>query len=189
MLQPLIDLLTYFWHLLVFWTLCHQYENVVLLRLGNYKKTLTSTNGLLGSGLHFIIPFGVDTQFEQNILPDTMDLTSQSLTTKDNKDVTVELVIKYIVTMPHDFILGITGRTAALSDLTAMAVVNIIMSNNYSDITNDITLYQEGIRCAINRHVEIYGIKVQGVSFKTFQKCRTIRLINDSSPMINIAPE
>jgi regulator of protease activity HflC (stomatin/prohibitin superfamily) len=185
MLQPIIDLLTSWWEWLVPFVVIEQYEEAIVLRLGNWNRTITSKNGVLDSGFHFIWPFGIENYLTQSIVVTTMDIDSQSLTTKDGKSIVVSSVVKYRVDDIKKFLLEISDQVSAISDITMSKIKQVITQTNWSEIDNSTDLkIAELIRSSISQ----YGIKIEpkGVVLKDLQVCRSIRLLQDQQPMINI---
>ena len=181
MLQPLIDLLEKCFNFFVFLYVCPQFENAVLLRLGNYKKTLTSKNGVFNTGLHFIFPFYIDIVYSKSVVEDTHQLKSQALTSKDGVSVTVEVILKFRVFDVAAFLLKIDGQVSAFSDIAAGTIGAIVSQNNWEYLfKNQYGEVKELYVDILNELMLQYGIKVHSVAFRTFQNCRTIKLINDS---------
>jgi len=157
-----------------------------VLTLGNYNRTLTSRNGLFGTGLHLYLPLGIEKLLERDIVPDTMDLDSQSLTTLDNCPVTVETVIKFRIYDVKTFLLDITDQESALTDICSGIVGILISEQNYTQLVGSKSKVQAKAIDMINEQVSQYGVEIMSVVFKTLQKCRTIRLINDAAPLISV---
>ena len=187
MFQPIFDFVVYIWDLIVFWCVVHQYDEGIILRLGNYHKKITSKNGFKGTGLHFYLPLGIDSIFEASVVLDTIDLNSQSLTTKDGVGVTIETIVKFNIEEIDKYLLKITDREAAFSDIAASTVNEIITLIDYDSLVDSTSAILLTIEERMQAKIEDYGIRIQSVAFRTMQKCRTIRIINDAAPLIQTA--
>lgn len=177
MLQPIFDAIIYLWHLIQFWEVISQFEEGIVLRLGNFHRRITSKNGLFGTGLHFIWPLAIEHVYDHVIIPDTIALNSQSITTADGIGITVEAVVKFRVFIVEDYLLKVTDQEAAFADISATAIADAITTTTYEDLlTTDIS---SNIHSDIQDRILEYGIEIQSVAFRTMQKCRTIRLINN----------
>jgi regulator of protease activity HflC (stomatin/prohibitin superfamily) len=181
--QPIFDAIVYLWEFIQFWDIISQYEVGIVMRLGNYNRRITSKNGICHTGLHLTWPFGIEHTLDQIIIPDTTALNSQSLTTSDGVGITVEVVVKFRVFIVEDYLLKVTDQEAAFADIAAAAVSDVVTVITYEDLlTVDILL---DIKTEMQKNILPYGIEIQTVAFRTMQKCRTLRIINDAVPLIS----
>ena len=73
-----------------FFTVINQYEQGVVFRLGK-------VNRVIDTGLQFFIPFYIEQIMTDDIVLDTRDLGSQTLTTADGFQIVVTTVISYTI--------------------------------------------------------------------------------------------
>lgn len=177
MLQPIIDLFTNWFYELVPFVVVPEYENSIVLRLGKYNRTLKP-------GFHWCWPFFEDV-LDVSIVPTTMDIDAQSVTTKDRKAIVVSSVVKYKVIDPKIFLLEISDQYSAIEDITMAKTREVISNKNWDDI--DLQTDRE-IGERVRDAVECYGIKImpKGVTLKDLQICRSIRLLQDTAPSIEV---
>src|SRR6185295_11325301 len=86
MFDRLFDIVFQFLDLFKFWVVLDPFEQGVVLRLGKYQRTVSE-------GFHFVYPFNVDNVLVDNVVPRTINLGEQGLTTKDGKTITVSAVV------------------------------------------------------------------------------------------------
>lgn len=70
-------------------------EMGVIYSLGRDTSILSSKNGFLGSGFHFVAPFDLESVITTNIQWNWESIPYQSLTTKDGKQIIVETAYRY----------------------------------------------------------------------------------------------
>jgi regulator of protease activity HflC (stomatin/prohibitin superfamily) len=185
MFQPIFDFLYTIWNYVIFWEIIPEYENGILLRFGKYRRKITGDNGWLKTGLHFRLPLRIDECLTASIVTTTLEVASQSLTTKDNKAVSTSAIVKYHIFDVKSFLLSISDQYAAIEDITASKIKQVITDKDWSEINSDTDLK---IGELVRSEVEKYGIKIEpkGITLKDIQVCRTLRLIQDSAPALTI---
>jgi regulator of protease activity HflC (stomatin/prohibitin superfamily) len=183
MFQPIFDFLYTVWEYVVFWEIVPEYENGIILRYGKYKRTITGSNGLFKNGLHFRLPLCIDSYLSASVVTTTLEVASQSLTTKDGKPVVVSAVVKYRIKDVKLFLLEISDQYAAIEDFTQAKIKQVIADRDWVDITADA---DKKVTELVRESVEKYGIYIEpkGIVLKDIQCCRTIRLIQDTAPTI-----
>ncbi len=146
-----------------------EYQEAVFLRNGKFKKVLSK-------GIHFKYPF-VDEYIQQHIMLTTLTLPSQSLVTKDGKDIVIKSVVKYRIKDVKVFCLELFDSVDAISDISQGIIKEIIMDRDWdSCISNDIdNLLTKKIRSEVKK----YGVEIEQVTLTDIAKIRTIRLINE----------
>lgn len=147
-----------------------QYNRGIQLRFGKFNK-------VLNPGIHFKIPF-FDLVIEHEVVPTTMRLHAQSLTTKDEKNIVVEGIIKYRIADIKVFLLEVSDAVDAISDMTQAIVKTIIMERDWqeckgTDIDNKITI-------KARTEAKKWGIDIIQVTLSDMAQIRSIRLITNS---------
>jgi regulator of protease activity HflC (stomatin/prohibitin superfamily) len=170
MFEKLIDFLISIIDDVKFWVIIREYQNAVVLRYGKFNKVLTP-------GIWFKIPF-LDEVSSHFIAVTTISLPAQSLSTKDNKSIVVEAVVKYNVDDVKKYVLDIFDSTDAIKDIAMSTIKKIIMPNTWDelkefDIDNEITK-------KIRAEVKKYGIYVHEVTLTSLDTIRSYRLINET---------
>lgn len=146
------------------------YEMGVLLRLGNYKKTLSP-------GWYFKIPFA-DEVIVQHVVVTTLSLPPQSLYTKDKQNIVVKGVVKYKISDVKTFLLEVYDAQDAISDMTQSIIKNIIMDKTMEECIDpeiDNTLTKKA-RVESRK----WGVEIQQVTLTDLAPIRSFRIINDT---------
>lgn len=123
MLDKLLEFLSTFYDYLKFWWVVEQYNRGVLLRYGKFRKELAP-------GLHWKSPL-IDMVVETTVVPTTMRLQHQSLSTKDEKNVVVQAVIKYQIMDVKKLLLEVYDPVDAIGDMTQAIIKDIIMTRTW----------------------------------------------------------
>jgi regulator of protease activity HflC (stomatin/prohibitin superfamily) len=143
-----------------------EYEGGIVLRNGNFKKDVTT-------GFHWKLPF-----FDEVILclvaTETLEVDSQSLTTKDDKNIVVKGIIKYEIRNPQKYLLKVRDVSDAISDIAQVKIKQIVMNKTWEECRGDI---DKEITEAVKKEAVRWGIGVEYVGITTLAIIRTIRLI------------
>src|ERR1035441_3346836 len=100
MFDKLIDLIVSFIHIFYFSCITYSYQRGVILRWGR-------PNRVVGPGFHWHWPFCIEHYMFANVVPETMTVGPQSLTTKDNRSVVLSTVVTFLVEDVQKFLLEI----------------------------------------------------------------------------------
>lgn len=173
MFDRLIDFLLQFIDYLIPFKIVNQTDMAVRLRLGKFKETLSA-------GFHFKFPF-IDEILSHSVLWTTISLTSQSLTTKDQKDVVVKVIIKYRIVSIETFLLEVWDAIDAISDMTQGIVFELIKEKTWDELqTTDL---KPLITRKAKTEAKRWGIEVETVTLSDLAKIKSIRLLNDSGSL------
>jgi regulator of protease activity HflC (stomatin/prohibitin superfamily) len=170
MFDKLIDWLISIWGQLIPYVIVNQMDNGIRLRFGKFKNILLP-------GIHFKIPF-FDEVLHQGIVWTTHSMPSQSLTTKDSKDVVVKGIIKYRIVDIQTFALEVWDAIDAISDMTQGIIFDIVKDKTWDELqTIDLKpLITRKARLEAKR----WGIEIETVTLSDLAKIRSIRLLNDN---------
>lgn len=169
MLDKLIDVLLSFLDKAIFVWIIKQYEEGVMLRFGKFHRRLYP-------GLYWKIPF-VDEVLVHSVITDTLGIPTQSLTTKDNKQIVVKSMVKYKIEDVKKFLLEVQGASEALSDITQSIIRKQITSRLFTECSDD-SLDNE-ITKKLRNEVKKWGISIDAVTLTTISKGFSLRLFND----------
>jgi membrane protease subunit HflK len=150
------------------WVVVDQYAGGVILRWGKFHRMATP-------GFHWKWPFNVETVLLTNVVPETMNVGPQSLTTKDGISVVISVVVTFGVEEPQKFLLDIEGANQVIEDSTYGVVAQLVMTNTWDslramDLANELSK-------AVRRQAKKYGVNVVQVQPSDFTKTRSLRLI------------
>lgn len=143
------------------------YERGVKLRLGKFKKVLEP-------GLNWKWPLA-DYIVTCTVVPNTVRLMDQSLTTSDGKDVAVAGIITFSVTDPRKFLLEVEGGVEAIGDTTYGAIAEWVSSQEHDQIRNPANWPK--LESKIRRAAKDYGIDVLRFKFADQTRSKAIRLL------------
>jgi regulator of protease activity HflC (stomatin/prohibitin superfamily) len=165
--DKLVDVIIGWLEALRFLTVVADYERTVLLRLGRYRKTLEP-------GLHWLIPLA-DEILTCYVVPNTLRLHDQSLTTKDGRDIAVGGIITYRVVEPKVFLLEVEGGAEAVADSVYGAVAEWVAGNDY-DHVRDPSNWSK-LETRVRRAAKDYGIEVVRFKFADMARAKALRLL------------
>ena len=168
MFERIFDFLVAFLSDLLPVTVVQHYNRGVRQRFG--KKH----GGVLEPGLHWKIPF-VDQILEEMVKPKTMNLSAQTITTKDWKTIVVQSVIKYEIKDPITTLMEVNDPVDAVSDMTKGIIRNAIIERRWEDCNN--TELSKEIRNKARNEAEKWGIKIIDVTLTDLAEIASYRII------------
>jgi regulator of protease activity HflC (stomatin/prohibitin superfamily) len=171
-IDRLVDLLIQAIRLFQFFTVVMDYERGVILRLGRFHR-------LANPGFHWMWPFNAESLIYTNVVPETMNVGPQSLTTKDGVSVVVGGVVTFAVEDAHKFLLEIEGGNQVIEDATYGIVSRFVMDKTWDelracDIAGELSK-------AVRRQAKRYGVNVQTYQISDFTRSRSFRLMASPS--------
>lgn len=111
-------------------------ERGVILRFGAYSKTV-------GPGLHWRIPWPVDSAERVNINEIRRFNHETLMLTRDENIITVDLNIQYKVSDPHAYLFNVQGPDRTLEEVTESAVREVVGTNMMDYILGEGRTYLE----------------------------------------------
>lgn len=141
----------------------------VVERLGKYSQSL-------GSGLNLINPIFDRVAKVISLKEQVVDFPPQPVITKDNATMQIDTIVYYQVTDPRLYTYGVERPIAAIENLTATTLRNII-----GDMTVDQTLTSRDVinstmRLSLDEATDPWGIKVNRVELKSILPPQDIRV-------------
>jgi len=168
----LIKLLDWAWDLLERYILPFQvirhYEAGVILFLGKYQKNMKK-------GLNWKLPF-VHESLTCLIKPETLQTDPQTITTKDNKIISISFIGRFEVIDERKFLLEANDAATNITHELIMAGCDYLTDCTYSEII-DKPSYTK-IKNKVNNKIEYLGAKFTEVGFGSNCQTRPISLIN-----------
>lgn len=164
-IQFLIDVIQIF----QFWTLVDEDEEAVILRNGKFHKHLTA-------GLHWKRPFYLDRARIIKMTPDTHNLTSQVLTTKDNVQITVALMVEFSIRDALKALLKVQDRDGVIRDSSLVECAALVQENNWDMVRS--REFSELMTQGARKRAFRYGVEIMSVKFTdcstTFSHTQTV---------------
>jgi len=168
-LMPIIVIGLFIWLVVTNIRIVPQAHAYVVERLGAYNTTWQT-------GLHFKIPFIDKVSRRVSLKEHVIDFPPQPVITKDNVTMEIDTVVYFQITDPKLFTYGAENPMAAIENLTATTLRNII-----GDLDLDGTLTSREhingqIRVILDEATDAWGIKINRVEVKNINPPRDIQM-------------
>ena len=137
----------------------HQAQAVVVERLGAY---LTTWN----TGLHFKLPIIDRVARRIDLKEQVVDFPPQPVITEDNVTMQIDTVVYFQITDPKLFTYGIESPMAAIENLTATTLRNIIGDLELDQTLTSRDIINTKMRSILDEATDAWGIKVNRVELK-----------------------
>ena len=131
----------------------------VVERLGAYSATWNT-------GLHFKIPFIEKVAKRVNLMEQVADFPPQPVITKDNVRMQIDTVVFYQITDCKLFAYGHANPMAAIENLTATTLRNIIGDLELDNTLTSRDIINTKMRAILDEATDPWGIKVNRVELK-----------------------
>lgn len=175
MLERLLDALIHGWEWLRPFFVVRVFERGVVLRFGKYNRDI-------GPGLHWKWPL-IEEPIEVTACITTVRLPAQSLTTRDDVQVTVASIVKYEIVDPKPYCTEIWDQHDVLADVTMGAIRKATADADYATLVKS---PPEGIVLAsVRKEVNRFGFKIHAITFTTFTRARPLMLLNQAA-LLNV---
>lgn len=136
-----------------------QSKAFVVERLGKYS-------GTWDTGLHFKIPFIERVAKVVSLKEQVVDFEPQAVITKDNVTMKIDTVVFFQITDPKLYCYGVEAPLAAIENLTATTLRNIIGEMDLDETLTSRDTINTKIRAILDEATDPWGIKVNRVELK-----------------------
>ena len=136
-----------------------QAKAYIIERLGTYKCTW-------GTGLHFKVPLFERGARKVTLKEQGVDFPPQPVITKDNVTMQIDTVVYFQITDPKLFTYGIESPMAAIENLTATTLRNIIGDLELDQTLTSRDIINTKMRAILDEATDAWGIKVNRVELK-----------------------
>lgn len=140
----------------------------VIERLGTYKTSW-------GTGIHVLIPFIDKIAKKVTVKEQVVDFRPQDVITKDNVTMKIDTVVFFQVTEAKQFTYGVERPLAAIENLTATTLRNIIGDLDLESTLTSRDLINTTITKILDEATDRWGIKVKRVELKNIIPPREIQ--------------
>lgn len=145
-----------------------QANGAIVERLGKYHKTLDT-------GVHFILPL-----FDKILPPVSLkervaDFNPQPVITKDNVTMQIDTVVYFQVTDVKLFTYGVERPIAAIENLTATTLRNIVGDLELDETLTSRDTVNTKMRAILDEATDPWGIKINRVELKNILPPRDIQ--------------
>ena len=131
----------------------------VIERLGTYRDTWNT-------GLHFKVPLFERIARKVTLKEQVVDFPPQPVITKDNVTMQIDTVVYFQITAPKMFTYGIESPMAAIENLTATTLRNIIGDLELDQTLTSRDIINTKMRAILDEATDAWGIKVNRVELK-----------------------
>ena len=131
----------------------------VVERLGAYLTTFDT-------GIHFLLPFMDRVAKKVSLKEQVADFPPQPVITKDNVTMRIDSVVFFVITDPKLFAYGIVNPMAAIENLTATTLRNIIGDLDLDQTLTSREIINTRMREVLDKATDPWGIKVTRVELK-----------------------
>ena len=131
----------------------------IVERLGTYR-------GTWGTGLHFKVPLFERIARKVTLKEQVVDFPPQPVITKDNVTMQIDTVVYFQITDPKLFTYGIESPMAAIENLTATTLRNIIGDLELDQTLTSRDIINTKMRAILDEATDAWGIKVNRVELK-----------------------
>jgi regulator of protease activity HflC (stomatin/prohibitin superfamily) len=145
-----------------------QAKAFVIERLGAY-------NGTWQVGLHFKIPIIDRIANKVSLKENVLDLPPQPVISKDNFTIEIDTVIYYQVTVPKLYTYGVEWPLAAIENLTATTLRNIIGDLELDESLTSREHINARMREVLDEATDPWGVKINRVEVKNITPPRDIQ--------------
>ena len=145
-----------------------QARSFVIERLGSFHT-------LWGNGLHFKIPFLDRIVKVVSLKEQVVDFPPQPVITKDNVTMQIDTVVYFEVTDPKLYPYGVEHPMAAIENLTATTLRNIVGSLELDQTLTSRDVINTKMRAILDEATDPWGIKVNRVELKSIIPPREIQ--------------
>lgn len=136
-----------------------QSKAYVIERLGAYSTTWET-------GLHIKIPFIERIAKKVSLKEKVADFPPQPVITRDNVTMQIDTVVYYLITDPKLYTYGVENPIAAIENLTATTLRNIIGELDLDHTLTSRDTINSNIRVILDEATDPWGIKVNRVELK-----------------------
>lgn len=139
----------------------------MLVRGGQIRKVLTSTDGLFGTGLHPRVPLWDDIVTEPRT-EQTVDLPVCNVTTKDGKKVSLSGNLTIVVFDPRLLWRGVHDSEVSINRLGAGLLAEYASDYTWKQLRHDRAIVRRALRSKLSKRMKRWGIRVTGVHLTDF---------------------
>lgn len=166
--EKLIDLVVQFLEFFRFCTIIDCYERGVLLRFGRFRKALEP-------GFHFQVPFFIDRVITENVVSKLHQLPTQSVATRDEKQIAMGAVICYSIRSIEKAVLEVESVNHAVNDACQTAILDLIVASTWDEVRAP--EFGDALTTKCRKRAWKYGIEIESVRFCELALVRTYRMI------------
>lgn len=167
MIEKLIDLLVSIFEYFIPFEVIDAYQRGLVLRLGTFNRELEP-------GFHWIIPFRVERVMVMDVVPATLNLKAQSLTTADGKSVVIGAVVTHKIHRIQKALLECNSVHNVLEDSCYGHVASLVSSHTWDEVRAE--TFNELLTEACRKRAFTFGVEITRVQLSDVAPSRALRL-------------
>lgn len=168
MLDRLIDLLLQWVDWFVPFAVVDAFERAVVLRLGVFRRELAP-------GFHWVMPFGIDRVIADNVVPRTLNLAAQSLTTSDGSQIVIGVIVTARIHDIQKALLEVETVDEALQDSCYAEIARVVHEHTWEELQAD--SINDALLKACRKRAFTYGVEILRAQVSDLARCKSLRLI------------
>lgn len=168
-IAPIILIVLVIWLIVTNIRIVPQAHAYVVERLGAYHCTWQV-------GLHFKIPLIDKVAKKVSLKEHVIDFPPQPVITKDNVTIEIDTVVYFQITDPKLYTYGVENPMAAIENLTATTLRNIIGELELDGTLTSREHINSKIRLVLDEATDAWGIKINRVEVKNITPPRDIQM-------------
>jgi len=168
MLDRLIDLVLQWVGFFVPFVVIDQFERGIVLRFGVFHRELDP-------GFHWIIPFEVERVITDNVVPRTLNLGAQSLTTRDGAQIVLGVILTARIHDIQKSILDVENVDTAVQDSCYAEIARVVHEHTWDELQAE-SLNDELLK-ACRKRAFSYGVEIMRTQVSDLTRCKSLRLI------------
>ena len=141
----------------------------IIMRLGKFHKKADT-------GVHFLVPVIDTLSYRIDLKERVEDFPPQPVITKDNVTMQIDTVVYFQVTDPIRFVFEIANPNAAIENLTATTLRNIIGELDLDATLTSRDVINTKMRAILDEATDKWGIKVNRVELKNIMPPHDIQV-------------
>lgn len=150
-----------------FITFIDEWEEGVVLQAGKFRRVLKP-----GWRLH--LPFGVDEIYKMNVKPDAMELDEQVLTTEDDVEIVIRIVLMWYIFDIKKCTIDVENAADTLKDIAVGYVQELVEETKWDKIRSK--KFRKKLKKRIRKQARKWGVGVSTVKAKDIAKTRVYRI-------------
>lgn len=131
-------------------------------------------------GIHFYLPLWSSIEIYP-VKRQTLNLPSQTLTTKDQSTVLIEVAVIYNIRDIYRAIVDTYELQDTIRDICQSSVKNCIVAYTFDEILDNLDAIDEEILNDISDNLIDYGIGIENAFITDIAKCKVLKLVYPSN--------
>lgn len=169
----LIDLIVLIWKFFIPFVVVKGFEQGVVLTWGKYTRSISGDDGVFGTGFHWIAPFYIETVITDVVVLRVINLSAQSLTTKDGRTVVIGGIARASISDIRKATMDVDGVDGAVRDSCLGAIGTLVEESTWDEMLK--AEFREELLRRVRDEVRDFGVKIKSVKLSDKAPSRAYR--------------